>query len=624
MCQDGHDRHGVDFEQLDPAADPVLSGHRWRPSRRTMLAGAAGGAVGLFGSRFLATSPAAAAGAASPFTAQPALRTAMHVHGSWSEGYGSWESQFAQAAALGLDVIYMTDHDFRGEAYGYLTSLSGIKLAATHAGSLAQGSFKNTKGTVRVVAESSGSASASYGATVASNTASNRLRTSIAGHTMALTFAAARIDEGGMYEVVATLSNHPAYGGHVAGQYELHYRFGAFAPGRSVDPNGYVGVVTAPSPGAGAQVTLDLVRDVSALWPDLLAFDNALYALELRATSPGRGKVVDVSAALHVSRTQNDPASLTSLQQQVIQAYSPRYPTLTGYATSEISLKEPHIIPFGVPQMWPKQSTITPDVDAAYSALVAGVHQQGGLVSWNHPFGTANGPLLSAALMASTRRSVFASMTADGRDGTDLLEVGYTVRGHVNTQTHLDLWDTFSRHAVFITGNGVNDDHQGLQWPQLTNGFATGIWGTSPAQADLVAALAGGRAFTYHVGSWAGAQLDTLVDDTVGMGQVSVSSATSRQLDVFAGQLPTGAVVEVVTGPVDYSSDDPGTAVITRLNAAGFAGSGVQSVAVDTSESCFVRTQVRTTTGAIVGVGNPTWLLQAPPAAGIPAARGGG
>ncbi len=230
MCQNGHDQHGP---LPDPSADPVLSGRRWRPTRRTVLAGAAGGAVGLFGNRFLPTATAAAT-VISPFTAVPALRTAMHVHGSWSEGLGSWESQFAQAAALGLDVMYLTDHDFRGEAYGFLKSLSGTNLSATHSGTLAQGSLTNTKGTVRVLAESSGSSPASYGGAVATNTASNRLRTSIAGQTMALTFPSARIDSGAMYEIVITLSNHPAYGAHPAGQYELHYRFGASPPaGRS-------------------------------------------------------------------------------------------------------------------------------------------------------------------------------------------------------------------------------------------------------------------------------------------------------------------------------------------------------------------------------------------------------
>ncbi len=368
-------------------------------------------------------------------------------------------------------------------------------------------------------------------------------------------------------------------------------------------------------------MTLDLVADVGALWPDLLAIDNAMYGLELRATSPARGHVADVSVTLQITRTQNDADSLNALQHTIIQTYSPRYPALTAYPTTEISLKSPHIIPFGVPALWPRQSTITPNVDAAYSALVDGVHQQGGLVSWNHPFGADGGPLWSAAKMTSTRRSVFASMTADGRDGTDILEVGYAVRGHVNIQTHLDLWDTFSRHAVFLTGNGVNDDHQGLNWSQLGNGFATGIWAASLTQLDLVAALAAGRAYAFHVGGWAGAQLDTLVDGTVTMGGVSVSSASSRRLDIFADALPSGAVVEVIGGPVDYSSNDPGTALLARLGAGAFSGSGLQSVTIDTSVSCFVRTQVRDSGGTIVGIGNPTWLLQAPPPTGIPAPR---
>jgi hypothetical protein len=37
----------------------------------------------------------------------------MHVHGSFSEGMGSMEWHTAQAAALGLDAIWWTDHDWR-------------------------------------------------------------------------------------------------------------------------------------------------------------------------------------------------------------------------------------------------------------------------------------------------------------------------------------------------------------------------------------------------------------------------------------------------------------------------------------------------------------------------------
>jgi hypothetical protein len=212
-------------------------------------------------------------------------------------------------------------------------------------------------------------------------------------------------------------------------------------------------------------------------------------------------------------------------------------------------------------------------------------------------------------------------MMADNRLGTDILEVGYTNRGQANTQAHLDLWDTFSRQAIFITGNGANDDHEGLHWSTLTNGFATGIWAASPSQADLVSALAAGRAYTYHAGKWANGQCDLLVDGTVPMGKVSVSSNTSRSLTIFAANLGKSAHVDVVQGPVDYTGNDPGTSVIASFKSSVFSTSGMTSLQLNTASSSFVRIQIRTASGAISGASNPIWLLQAPPPNGIPAAR---
>jgi hypothetical protein len=51
-------------------------------------------------------------------------------------------------------------------------------------------------------------------------------------------------------------------------------------------------------------------------------------------------------------------------------------------------------------------------------------------------------------------------------------------------------------------------------------------------------------------------------------------------------------------------------------------GGGAAVLAVDTSSSSFVRTQVLDATGEVVGLSNPVWLLREPPAAGIPQARG--
>jgi hypothetical protein len=205
--------------------------------------------------------------------------------------------------------------------------------------------------------------------------------------------------------------------------------------------------------------------------------------------------------------------------------------------------------------------------------------------------------------------------------GTDLLEVGYTLRGHADTQAHLDLWDTFSRHGRFFTGTGVNDDHDGVGWASLENGFATGVWAASVAQPDVVAALSAGRAYSFHVGRWQGGQLDMQVDEAVRMGQVSVSDARTRTLVVTVEHLPQGATVEVVRGVVDHRGIDPSTSVTHSIAVRKADASVRATVPVDTGAPCFVRAQVRSADGAVVGIGNPIWLLRERPRRGVPTGR---
>ena len=617
MCNDGT---GVEVIP-DAALDPVLSG-TYRTSRRDLLR--AGGAVALAAATTPMWMPHSAWGA-SPrtLTGLNPVRNAMHVHAVWSEGPGSWESQFAQAAAIGTDVLWLTDHDFRALAYQYITSLSGVAMEQSTSGSLTQQTTTNNAGVVRVLAESASTSAASVASAVPVHpTAFNQMRTSIAGQTLTVKFPACRIDSGGMYEVIVQLSNHPAYGTRKAGQFEVHYRFGNFAAGRSVDSTGIVGIVTNPTPAAGSTFTLNPTADVAALWPDMLAIDNSLFLLTLKSTSPAKGKVVDVSATVAFARSQNNSSSLIANQQTIVNTYGPRYPKMNAYPTVEISRLDPHIIPFGVPQFWPDQNTITAqNHDTAYDAIADSVHSQGGLVSYNHAFGAQDGPLLSPAQQAANRRTLFAAMMADKRLRTDILEVGYTLRGSVNTQTHIDLWDTFSRQAIFITGNGVNDDHSGMGWPALTNGFATGIWANSPSQADLVSALASGRAYTHHAGKWPNGQLDINVGNRIPMGKVGVSTLTSRSLTIFAANLPANSVVDIYQGPVDFTGNDPGTTLIKSIPQATFGPSATASMTINTTNPTFVRAQVRNSVGAIIGISNPIWTLKHAPPGGVPAAR---
>jgi hypothetical protein len=379
-------------------------------------------------------------------------------------------------------------------------------------------------------------------------------------------------------------------------------------------------------PANGATVTLDPQADIAAIWPSMIAVDNVSYLLAFSVTSPRRGVVADVRVqSVTVNRVRHDAAGIIAAQQQMADVYSARY-GVTGLVSEEVSLgaeEVPHCNVFGsAPEFSLKTGITATNWSPYYRDMIARAHSRGGVVSWNHPFGASGGAPVSAAQQIQLRRQLFAARLADRFLGADVLEVGYFQRGGVSFATHVDLWDTFSRRAIWLTGNGASDDHSGRAWQGLTNGFLTGLWATSSSQAALTAALRSGRAYTFHPGRTPGLQLDTLVDGAVPMGRASVSGAGSRTVAVFADNVPGDCTVELVRGPVDLTGNDPGTRpVVGSWPASAFdTASGTVSTTVSTTTGCFVRPQVRRN-GTLLATGNPTWLLREPPPGGIPATR---
>lgn len=107
------------------------------------------------------------------------------------------------------------------------------------------------------------------------------------------------------------------------------------------------------------------------------------------------------------------------------------------------------------------------------------------------------------------------------------------------------------------------------------------------------------------------------------MGSASVSALTMRQLAAVATGLPTNSVLDVIQGTVDYAGSTapaPNTSVIASYSAADLAGGSV-TLPINCSVSSFVRTQVVDSTGTIVALSNPVWLLREVPPQGIPAPR---
>jgi hypothetical protein len=177
-----------------------------------------------------------------------------------------------------------------------------------------------------------------------------------------------------------------------------------------------------------------------------------------------------------------------------------------------------------------------------------------------------------------------------------------------------------SRNAVFLTGNGVSDDHTGQNWATQANRFFTAPWARGRDERNLLDALARGQVYVGYLGSFAGT-LDMNVDD-VPMGGVAVGGATSRTLRIDATGVPPRGAVQVVRGVVDYAgvgTPDPNTTVLASKSASDLGSKA--ELTVDAGEESFLRLQVVDRHGAVVAFGQPTWLLRREPPHGVPKAR---
>jgi hypothetical protein len=294
-----------------------------------------------------------------------------------------------------------------------------------------------------------------------------------------------------------------------------------------------------------------------------------------------------------------------------------------------VSLALPHV-------NWFAKSVSIPDYGstsgrreyAAYLAqnLIPKVHASGGLISYNHPFGYGDIPELPQskqdAMLVQTAKGLLPAAGTPAALGADLLEVGYALRQGMDLAHHVALWDIMSRNALFLTGNGTNDDHFGQNWLGPVNNWFSSVWAPSAGIGDLLAALAAGRAWCASLSGYRGS-LDMLADGTVPMGSVSVSRVSSRKLVASATAIPAQGRLQILQGRVDYAGAadlSANTTVIGSYAASQLAG-GKVTQRIDTVKDSFVRTQVLDATGAVVGLSNPVWLLRAVPPGGIPAPR---
>ncbi len=169
-----------------------------------------------------------------------------------------------------------------------------------------------------------------------------------------------------------------------------------------------------------------------------------------------------------------------------------------------------------------------PPLDMGSDQIAAWAAGLGGLASLNHPFGAYNGDPLPPPQQDQRTRDLAASLLAQDVLGCSLLEVGYVVRGNVDFEYHVKLWDYLLTNDRLTYGLGNHDMHGEVwTWDRMAGCFGNYIYyGGELTQDSLLEGLEAGR--VYFGNPW---QLDGALDlslNGVRMGGAAVVAPGSR------------------------------------------------------------------------------------------------
>jgi hypothetical protein len=567
------------------------------------------------------------------------VRMAMHIHASFSEGVGSMQAHLAEAERVGVDVIWWTEHDHRMVARGYVSdvhfdgfsestngvnltwqlSSSGMAAPSPRIAIVKKPSSPGDPGAsaMRVSAMSSGADGGTRTATAKPK--NSTLTTSIDGTTITLDVRPIDVGVDAWFDIVIETSYRPATAGRPAGQYRLRYRVGGGRPiGTVVETDPLDGlIVIGPEVGRWTTITLDPVSDFDALWPDIDFRDAALTAFAFASTSRNMTLSSTAVDGLHFNRVRKTPRAVLAVQRELMDHYTPLYPTVVQRQGVELSESTPHINWFGTPDIWPASDPANHDVALAISK----VHAAGGVASYNHPFGTSGGPL-STTQRSARRRTMASTMVTERAFGADIVEVGYTGgRAGMSQGDYIALWDVMSRNLVFATGTGVTDDHSGRDWTGQQWRHVTGVWAASTDLSDLQVALRAGRAWFYDPAYFSGT-LDVSGAGFVPMGSAGLVSTDTCSLRISATEVPADWSVVVVSGVADESGTSSLDPLVTNRSYPGSdLASGAMKAKVSSTVSGFYRVMLRDALGVVRAYSNPLWLLRTMPTATVPDQR---
>jgi hypothetical protein len=586
----------------------------------------------------------------------------LHVHGSYSEGAGSVGSHTAEAADVGVDTIWWSDHDFRitswhhatrfgfddwtepaarGEAWSPLDGRERelrkglgrprpVAQPAALGGGAGEGALE--RAVARFDAERADSPPRSLELAAASRADALqgfevRLRADqrraarplASGVVLHLAVWPEALGPDAHPYVRVELSEHPGAGGRLPlVRHVLLYALAA-EPGPARREGTTWHVPVSARPGAWNALALDVSGDAVRGFPEVAAGDDALVEVFFGVAARRGGEARARFDTLRIEQRTTGPAAYGE-QLDLIARVAAGEPSIRQLQGVEISWNRPHLNEFSVGtelpdyDAWARESGLLDaqgrlaDEEAfrryVVRRAVEAAHARGGLVSLNHVFGVQ---LAGMGPPSKSPEEVLAELRAERLHGADLLEVGYRHRGGRPLADHLRVWDELAQAELFPVGVGVSDSHGGERerWRTSPNNFVTWAYAAAREKPDLIAALAAGRAFFGDPTRFEGT-LDLVDASGARMGSLVATDAPRACVTLQADGLAAGDRVRVLE---------------RGRETAAWASRGERlrvghAVALDDARPSPVRVELWGADGQIRALSNPITFLREPPREG--------
>ncbi len=571
----------------------------------------------------------------------PAWSVQLHAHGSFSEGIGSVDSHSYEAEALGVDAIWWSDHDFRITSYRHVNHFGfegpSEPIDADETWSVELRRHAGDRKTIDLAADLSGS-SATFVPDAIEGEQCLRLRTQNDGaefRAYPCVLSASRmlhrrptagdvsiraavrpraVGEDAVVFVRFLVSEHAPREGLPMAQYSVRYELGV--GGDPYRDGTTYHVPIACEAGAWNRLKFSLSDDLAEGFPFVPARDNALYRIivgvEARNGATAEADF-DELVIEHVKRGRK----MFDVQRDVLDEVGELYPDVRQLQGVEVSFASRHLNEFSVDtelldydglvanaeresddERWLVESAFRRDVT---EAAVAGAHDRGGLISFNHMFGTA----LEDGDAVRDRAEQVQRLTRNRAFGVDILEVGYRDRGGASLDDHLWVWDQLALAGVRLVGTGVSDTHGGPdeRWTGRPNNFVSWIYADKLAKAELIDGMARGRVYFGDIELWDGT-LDIETERGFVMGQELVTDRDAIDFEAVVTGHVTGDRLVVIAGGERVHEE-------TIASGAGGVSARVDLTAMRPGDvGTFLRVVLEDRAGAPKALSNPIWILR--------------